>query len=216
MSPSSKKALGSVDQVDADAFADPVPCYGSQEEIDHVAARFAKRMGVRAGDELEPLVGKLGGSIRYLSAGDMPEATSASIEVERVGRFTIFLPDYTSHLRDRFSIGHELGHYVLHFPLVGGPMKAARYGTGRTEWEANWFAAGLLLPTAKFEEMAKIFHNNTGTLALYFRVSHSVVKSRLARLKEGKLTKVDRRRSRGARELSTDRRSAKTESSHIL
>ncbi|WP_374046050.1 ImmA/IrrE family metallo-endopeptidase [Massilia sp. R2A-15] len=60
-------------------------------------------------------------------------------------------------MRDRFTIAHEFGHFVLHYlyrkqvlqePI--GELVAQRYGTNQAEKEANWFAAAFLMPEAEF------------------------------------------------------------------
>lgn len=81
-----------------------------------------------------------------------------SIQILGEGDFTIFLPDDATPERDRFTIAHELGHYVLHYvwPVrmlkkALGPTCASRYDSNRAEWEANWFAAAFLMPQHSFE-----------------------------------------------------------------
>ena len=80
---------------------------------------------------------------------------SGAIYVHGRGDFDIVLPQFTSPLRDRFTIGHELGHYFLHSRQGERPLVAYRQGSGRLEWEANWFAAGLLMPKDEFLRAAK-------------------------------------------------------------
>jgi Zn-dependent peptidase ImmA (M78 family) len=112
------------------------------------------------------LITKLGGTIVYRSAGsgDVRE----SIRVDGEGRFTVYLSSITSAERDRFTIAHELGHYVLHFPMVrrkyeANAMIATRWvdeddpEQKRAEWEANGFAAAFLMPEDSFKEQ---FHRN--------------------------------------------------------
>ena len=74
-----------------------------------------------------------------------------TIYVHRKNDFDIVLPDYSTPRRDRFTIAHELGHFFLHSWMGERPLKAARNGSDRAEWEANWFAAGLLMPKAQFK-----------------------------------------------------------------
>ncbi|PWC48210.1 ImmA/IrrE family metallo-endopeptidase [Azospirillum sp. TSA6c] len=81
-----------------------------------------------------------------------------SIQIRGEADFTIFLPDDATPERDRFTIAHELGHYVLHYvwPVRMmnqslGPTCASRYDSNRAEWEANWFAAAFLMPQQPFE-----------------------------------------------------------------
>jgi Zn-dependent peptidase ImmA (M78 family) len=91
---------------------------------------------------------------------------------------------HTSSDRDRFTIGHELGHYVLHYlyPQAKGstvsPTKADRYGTGRTEYEANWFAASFLMPHEAFKIAYNSARGNLCEVAEKFHVSLSAASVR--------------------------------------
>lgn len=132
------------------AFTEAVACNANKGAIEAFASRFAAQLGYGAGAPLRPVVERLGGRIIYQTLDSLGDA---SIFVYGQGNFEIFLPDDTSPVRDRFSIAHELGHYVLHFPLTDQrPMKAYRFGSDRVEWEANWFAAGFLMPADEFKQ----------------------------------------------------------------
>lgn len=129
-------------------FTEAKACNASKATIESFAAKFASDLGFRAGDPLPPIIVRLGGRISYQSFDSLGDA---SIFVYGQRNFEIILSEDTSAVRDRFSIAHELGHYVLHFPLNDGqPMKAYRFGSERVEWEANWFAAGFLMPADEF------------------------------------------------------------------
>lgn len=67
-------------------------------------------------------------------------------------RESVYVQAYYDDYRSRFTIAHELGHAVLHAPFDG-------FGQGRdilaykeryydSEWQANTFAAELLIPTS--------------------------------------------------------------------
>ena len=60
--------------------------------------------------------------------------------------------DMVEKVRERFSIGHELGHWTLHPSLSQGFLCTAAnfrdYTASREEAEANMFAANLLMPRA--------------------------------------------------------------------
>jgi len=143
--------------------------------IDAFATDCARKLGYRAGTDLEPIVKHLGGHISYQSLDDVAR-NEASIRVDGPNQFEIFLPDHTSWERDRFSIAHELGHYFLHFPLKKEPMVAQRFGSNRVEWEANWFAAGFLMPK---EEFAAQFEKCELTeVAQHFGVSVAAAEAR--------------------------------------
>ena len=84
------------------------------------------------------------GEIHYVGIDDFLK--SGPIYVHAKGSFDIVLPTFTSPIRDRFTIAHEMGHYYLH--SLGGDKKiwADRKGSGQVEWEANWFAESFLMP----------------------------------------------------------------------
>ena len=69
--------------------------------------------------------------------------------------------------RKIFTVAHELGHYILHEVLHEGTNNRYdeyhRYSSEevKREFEANDFAAKLLMPVNKFVES---FHRNNGTL----------------------------------------------------
>ena len=82
-----------------------------------------------------------------------------SIQIRSEGDFTIYLPDDATPERDRFTIAHELGHYILHYiwpikkhSVTPVPACASRYGSDKAEWEANWFAAAFLMPKQLFSD----------------------------------------------------------------
>ena len=66
-------------------------------------------------------------------------------------------------------------HYL--YPLKTGkeigPIQATRYGSGRVEWEANWFAAGLLMPEEQFSSAYRSMSGDVIGLADQFGVSVS-------------------------------------------
>lgn len=159
-------------------YVDAQPCNLSKSVIEKFASDFARNIGVRVGAPLEPVIERLGGVILYISNSEFDRTGGASIFVKSLGSFTIFLPDYTSPLRDRFSIAHELGHLALHYPLLRKPMKAARYGSNRAEWEANWFAAGFLMPEAEFRREFENRDHDIAEVATKFVVSEQAAEVR--------------------------------------
>lgn len=140
-----------------------------------LAEHVAKQLEFRPGGDLRPVVEKLDGRIRYID-WDAEISKTGSIVVEGDGSFVINLPYHTSPQRDRFTIAHELGHLVVHFLWKRHQkekipnLQAARDGTGREEWEANWFAAAFLMPEAAFRT-AYNKHNDIVRVAQIFDVS---------------------------------------------
>lgn len=164
--------------VSKESFCEAKACRASKATIEAFAADFAKKMGYLPGEDLEVVVEQLGGKIIYQSFANLSRQSEASIRVFGSQKFEIYLPDYTSAERDRFSIAHEIGHYILHYPLVEEPMIAARFGSTRVEWEANWFAAGFLMPEAEFRRQCAKHPKNIAGVARHFRVSHAAAMAR--------------------------------------
>lgn len=128
-------------------------CNQPKDFIDKLAEDASTEMLPPAADIVE-LTKKLGGRIHYRNMFE-GDADVDTIFVHAKNDFDIVLPDYSTPRRDRFTIAHELGHFFLHAWMGKRPLKATRNGSDRAEWEANWFAAGLLMPKAKFKAAHK-------------------------------------------------------------
>ena len=133
----------------------PLPVNLSKQDIYDFSAKFAEWCHYRPGGDLRSIVeDELGGELVYQNLEEWENTDSGSIIVRGYRDFTIFISNFTGHLRDRFTIVHELGHYVLHTQLGKHTFSFERYnpnnGTNRLEWEANWFAAGFLMPESEF------------------------------------------------------------------
>ncbi|WP_122263745.1 ImmA/IrrE family metallo-endopeptidase [Ornithinimicrobium cerasi] len=135
-------------------------------------ADYAQRIGehhaIYSGGraDLERLIGELGGQWDY---GDGPESTI----VYEPGKFTIFLPHFTSRSRDRFTMAHELGHYFLHY-LYSQSTGAKIFNRGsrnRAETEANVFASALLMPADDFKRVWQRLESDEWEVANHFGVS---------------------------------------------
>lgn len=171
-----------VETMSEPTFSPAKACGAGKAAIEAFAAKFAQSIAYEPGDDLDPIVRRLGGTIVYKSFADLDASSSASVRVWRKGKFEIVLPDYTGPTHDRFSIAHEIGHYVLHYPLVEGPMIAARYGSTRVEWEANWFAAGFLMPEPAFRRQFAL-GGGVPPLAAFFNVSNAAAAVRAKALR---------------------------------
>ena len=122
---------------------------------------------------------RLGGKISVVD-GDLREET---LRVAAEDDFEIYLPFSTSGARDNFTIAHELGHYFLHTDFTGGEeLCHTRRGSNRREWEANWFAAALLMPASDFRYAAEECDRDELCLALKFGVSPAAARVRLSAL----------------------------------
>jgi Zn-dependent peptidase ImmA (M78 family) len=168
-------------------YSSPEASNLSRSDVWKLAEKVAQDLKVSPGASLVPYVAKLGGKIEMRDIDDLQESGAIVIRSDR--DFTIFLPFHTGAKRDRFTIGHELGHYFLHYKLLAVqgrapnlPMKVSRYGSDRTETEANWFAAAFLMPADAFR---KSYSENNGDLiaaANEFDVSRAAAEVRAASL----------------------------------
>ncbi len=142
---------------------------------------MAQALTFRVGEPIGEMVERLGGSIHFEPADEW-FAEDGSIYVHGETEFDIVLPSFTSPLRDRFTTAHELGHYFLHSRQGEKPIIAFRSGSNRIEWEANWFAAELLMPCHEFlAEMQQ--GKSIADLAVKFYVSEDAARVRNESLK---------------------------------
>lgn len=161
------------------AFDTPRPCNLSKSDIESLAEVVAETYEYQPGSDLRPIVNAMGGEIEI---SDLSVSSSGSIEMGPEG-FCITLPLHTGPLRDRFTVAHELGHWVLHYLGTnadgrGTQMVASRYGTGRVETEANWFAAAFLMPQAVFRAAWVKYSGDLSMVADIFGVSEAAASVR--------------------------------------
>lgn len=151
-------------------FQEPAPTYLPKEKINDLAERVSEKLGYAPETDLHEVIKDLGGKISYLDMREWYKTESGSIEVHAPNDFEVFLSQFTSPTRDTFTLAHELGHYILHSESGKKPIRVSRHGSNRLEWEANWFAAGFLMPAKRFraaykdgndfEELAKLFQTS--------------------------------------------------------
>jgi len=165
-------------------YDSPKPSNLNKRSVHRLAESIASQLNYKPGGDLKDVVAKLGGKISVKNFWDTGLSDSGSMVVEAAGKFDIFVSTDTSLERDKFTIAHELGHYVLHFlwPNKNGTpiqsMAATRYGSDRVEWEANWFAAAFLMPESEFRSKFKEFRHDIGAVSSYFGVSQAAAKVR--------------------------------------
>ncbi|WP_458317924.1 ImmA/IrrE family metallo-endopeptidase [Mycolicibacterium brisbanense] len=135
-------------------------------------ADYAQRVGrendvyVAGKVDLDRLVEMLGGRIEYCDSAE-------ALHVRTPSDFTIYVPQFTSSARDRFTIAHELGHYFLHYRFAKRTDEQT-YGRGqrnRMETEANVFASALLMPETEFRQQWNLTGGDEWKVANYFDVS---------------------------------------------
>jgi Zn-dependent peptidase ImmA (M78 family) len=160
----------------------------SKAQVFAIAESVAKQLGFGPGDDIHALVERLGGRVVVQDTLTEDPARSGSLFVDSPTKFTIIVPTHTGQLRDRFTVAHELGHFLLHYMWRRhhgaqiGPMMALRKGSDRIEWEANWFAGAFLMPSAEFAAEFRNTGGRFGAVASKFDVSVSAAEVRARQL----------------------------------
>ncbi|EAW1173077.1 ImmA/IrrE family metallo-endopeptidase [Salmonella enterica subsp. enterica] len=119
---------------------------------------------------------------------DMPGKVSGALIKQREQDPAIFLNGDDNKVRQRFSCGHELGHYIARqadhsdvYEYVDLRGEVASNGTHPDEIFANKFAAELLMPV---DAVKQLYEEGQPSyiMAHYFGVSDDAMKFRLKNL----------------------------------
>lgn len=149
--------------------------------IRHQAAQLLQRAGVtREPVSLRDIVSAL--NLELVHQTREPFSSEAALESLGDGH-AIVLRGASDERRRRFTIAHEIGHFVLHpervAPERGGSVNAA----GRAqEREADQFAAELLMPEALVRDAVGRQGVDLQRLADRFEVSQQAMRTRLRSL----------------------------------
>lgn len=126
--------------------------------------------------------------LSYEEVDYFPDDVDALI-VTSDGRTVAVVNRNQSVTRRRFSLAHELGHFVLHkdqsvlenaVSIDDPPSEESQGGTSLTEREANFFAGELLIPLALLKKAFKP-GMTAADLAREFEVSESVAAIAISR-----------------------------------
>jgi Zn-dependent peptidase ImmA (M78 family) len=165
------------------------------EKIQSIAEEAAKAFSYTNDFSIERVVEELGGRI-FLNDFWEDTAKTGSLLVSGLRNFEIFVPSHTTHERDRFTIAHELGHYILHYlpnvdPRVPS-FRIDRYGDSAVETEANVFAYAFLMPKNQFIDTYRETKGDVTAIAAKFGVSEVVarVRARMLGLHGGRKSKA--------------------------
>lgn len=138
---------------------------------------------------LDSLINALGGNLKQ--DDELGLASSGKIEKNEDKGFSIIIPSSEPETRKKFSIAHELGHLFLHMDYLN-PEKWEevkegtvynRLGSTQEEFEANEFAAALLMPRKLYQEKLDEAYVGDGrydiaVVADFFCVSLDAAKNR--------------------------------------
>ena len=133
---------------------------------------------------------KLGGIAKELGivvkrSPTIPRNISGKITKLPTG-YEIKINKFESLARQRFTLAHELAHFLLHrseIDRLGEIADNVLYRSGASEtieYEANRLAAQIIMPDDAISERQKAIGKNVNQLAKEFGVSKAVVEIRIA------------------------------------
>lgn len=111
-------------------------------------------------------------------------------EIKKIGddKYTIRINRHESAERQRFTLAHELGHFLLHRHLIGdGVSDDALYRSklsNSVEYEANKFAADLLMPRSEVDKLLQQRWDSDEQL-IEFATKHFGVSAQAAQIRLG-------------------------------
>ncbi len=122
---------------------------------------------------------------------------SGQIELTSLGAYKISINKQDSGFRKRFTLAHEIGHYVLHRDLIGSGLddnkayrstNAGNFSNTKIkpwhETEANRFAARTLMPSDLTLRTYKANRQDINETAKALRVSKPAMEIRIKELTE--------------------------------
>lgn len=161
----------------------------TKRQISALAESIAEQLGYEPCSDIAEPIKKLGGRIEIEDTLLSDPQKTGSLFVEGENDFRIIVPLHTSPTRDRFTVAHELGHFIVHYAwrrrkelLANTKMVAYRRDSERVEWEANWFAAAFLMPAQPFRERFQATGGDVDAVAAAFCVSSSAAEIRVRSL----------------------------------
>lgn len=126
-----------------------------------------------------------------VKAATLAPGISGEIRPGESGGFVIKVNRHDPKRRQRFSVAHELSHFLLHKDQIGvGITDDVLYRSSLSDWreaEANRLAADILMPDALVREQIEAAHEKgVGDIVLYladeFAVSEAAMRIKLENL----------------------------------
>ena len=141
-----------------------------------------KKYDLKIPIDLDYLLQELGIDVEYAV---LPQRVDGASLPVKLARGLIVLNVGRSKTRERFTIAHELGHILRHYPAIkekGCLFLESNRSTLNYEREANVFATELLMPR---RDVINAFHysQSVSELADIFQVSRQAMSIRLEELK---------------------------------
>lgn len=137
---------------------------------------------------IEDIVKEMGGTIE--ARVDFDDLCEGTIRKSGDNSFVIAVSAFQNEQRKAFTVAHELGHLFLHMGFMidkelwknQEEVIYTRFGTSEQEYQANEFAAALLMPENLYkkviDDLSKENSVNMKNVADYFNVSISAAINR--------------------------------------
>jgi len=140
---------------------------------------IVERIGWHPNLDLHKIIESRGGTVHYVDYAVFRRHRDVflnSIYVRTMDDFDVILPAYARWSENRFTLAHELGHYVLH--AKKSPQSyARRNGDTPVERQADCFALGFLLPSSHFR-LAFEKYKTVTDLSIAFQVPDFAIRAR--------------------------------------
>ncbi len=146
---------------------------------------------------IEDLIRELG--IELDKKAELPEEISGLIERNSAGNFRIAVNSKEWYFRQRFTMAHELGHFLLHRSILqDGTADSVAYRAVPTngiynshigpaqEAQANAFAAEILMPLHLVKGAMEKANGNKKEAAVILKTSEPALQIRLDALKNSR------------------------------
>ncbi|WP_233422850.1 ImmA/IrrE family metallo-endopeptidase [Vibrio metoecus] len=158
-------------------------------EFEHLSTapeliKFAQDKGIKTTPlDVPELTRALGIKMRF---EPMDGEESGSLEKDKESGDWIMVVNSLHHFnRQRFTIAHEIGHYIKHSMHSDSFQDKTFFRNGETnrlEIEANQFAAELLMPADAYHSYVENISQSVEDIAEYFQVSSMAVRIRAKQL----------------------------------
>ncbi|MBC6436778.1 MAG: ImmA/IrrE family metallo-endopeptidase [Rhodobacteraceae bacterium] len=167
-----------------------------EDPIRAIIDRHTRKYPVKVGQLAKDLAAHLGLGMSVKMCR-MKMGFSGQISRDETGGYTIRVDRDEARRRQRFTIAHELAHFLLHRQLIDssteGIMDNVLYRSGapeRIEYEANRLAADIVMPMDLIRQILQeefgglVTEETTQILAQRFQVSQAAMEIRLSRFAE--------------------------------
>lgn len=158
----------------------------SRDMIEKIAQLVRDKLQLSVPFNMMLVVKQLGGECVPVATTEYDARIETIDEDDSDRQFRINYAEDQIEERIRFSIAHELGHLFLHMLQKEGNLSQDTYFRGKqsnrsfVEWEANEFAASLLMPKDEFITFCMSEQNEDNDIDLNHVAKHFQVSKQAA------------------------------------